>query len=271
MKSNHSKKKIVHIVGARPQFVKLAPLHNALADYSDVIDQSIIHTGQHYDEAMSDRFFEELKIPNPDVNCSISGGGHGEQTGRMLIALEPIMQQYEPSLVIVYGDTNSTLAGAICAAKCHIPILHIEAGLRSFDRKMPEEQNRILTDSISSYLMCPTGLAVENLKQEGIVDGVFESGDLMMDTLKDVSEYVKKTNHINNIKKKYSDFDFTKNFNFLTLHRPSNVDSKYMLRSIFEVVEASDYPVFFRFILVHENSLSYFRLSLLIEFIVLIH
>ncbi len=183
--------KILTVVGTRPQFIKAAVLSRAIADFnkssSNRINEIIVHTGQHYDKNMSDIFFEELQIPKPHINLAIGSGSHAEQTGNMMIALEKIYLKEKPDLVLVYGDTNSTLAGALTASKLHIPIAHVEAGLRSFNPNMPEEINRVVTDRISSLLFCPTDTAIEILKQEGIPNKrynckVIKSGDVMLDS-----------------------------------------------------------------------------------------
>lgn len=171
--------RLLTVVGARPQFVKAAPVSHALKKAG--IHEVLVHTGQHFDAAMSQVFFDELNIPVPQHHLEIHGGGHGEMTGRMLIALEPVVAKERPDAVIVYGDTNSTLAGALVASKLHIPVVHIEAGLRSFNRQMPEEINRILTDHVSKILLCPTRAAVGHLSQEGITQGVHHIGDVMYD------------------------------------------------------------------------------------------
>ena len=171
---------LVVIVGARPQFIKAAPVSRALAERPGV-SETIVHTGQHFDPEMSQTFFRELELPEPAYNLGIHGGGHGAMTGRMLEALEPVLQAERPDAVLVYGDTNSTLAGALAAAKLHIPVAHVEAGLRSFNRRMPEEINRVLTDHVSTLLYCPTGTAVENLAREGIGAGIENVGDVMYD------------------------------------------------------------------------------------------
>ena len=174
--------KIVTIVGARPQFIKSAAISRIISNkYSAKIDEVIIHTGQHYDDNMSKVFFDELDIPIPKFNLGISGGLHGAMTGRMLESIEKILLKEEPDWVLLYGDTNSTLAGALAAAKLHMRIAHVEAGLRSFNMHMPEEINRILTDRISNHLYCPTETAVRNLTNEGIFREVFHVGDVMYD------------------------------------------------------------------------------------------
>jgi UDP-GlcNAc3NAcA epimerase len=172
--------RILTVVGARPQFIKAAPISRAIAA-CDGISQILVHTGQHFDPGMSEIFFEELGLEPPRVNLGIHGGGHGEMTGKMLAALERIIIEERPDLVLVPGDTNSSLAGALAAAKLDIPIAHLEAGVRSFNRSMPEEINRVLTDHLSTLLLCPTETAVVNLRREGIVDGVHNIGDVMYD------------------------------------------------------------------------------------------
>lgn len=172
--------KIVTIVGARPQFIKASVVSAALAPS---FEEVIVHTGQHYDRNMSDVFFEELSIPHPKYNLGVGSGSHGRQTGEMLIRIEEVLQKEQPDILLVYGDTNSTLAGALAASKLHIPVAHVEAGLRSYNRRMPEEQNRVLTDHISTWLFCPTQTAADNLKKEGITEGVSIPGDVMLDSV----------------------------------------------------------------------------------------
>jgi UDP-GlcNAc3NAcA epimerase len=174
-----SRLRVLTVVGARPQFIKAAALSRALARYA--IAEIMVHTGQHFDPGMSDVFFDELNIPAPSHHLGINGGGHGEMTGRMLQALEPVMMAERPNVVVVFGDTNSTLAGALCAAKLNIPLAHVEAGLRSFDRRMPEDINRLVADHLSEFLLCPTAAAVANLAAEGITRGVHHVGDVMYD------------------------------------------------------------------------------------------
>lgn len=173
--------KTITILGARPQFIKAAPMSRAAAAREDVQD-IIVHTGQHYDSNMSDVFFEELGIPAPTYHLGIGGGTHGQMTGRQLEAVEKVLLEEKPDAVIVYGDTNSTIAGALAAAKLHIPVGHVEAGLRSFNRRMPEEVNRVLTDHISTWCFAPTEQAVSHLASEGIAgDAVHLVGDVMYD------------------------------------------------------------------------------------------
>ncbi len=171
---------ILTVVGARPQFVKAAAVSRALAA-DGRFREAIVHTGQHFDPGMSDVFFDELEIPKPAHALHIHGGGHGDMTGRMMIALEEVALAEKPDWMLIYGDTNSTLAGALVAAKLHIPVAHVEAGLRSFNRRMPEEINRIVSDHVSALLLCPTATAVANLRSEGIVNGVHAVGDVMFD------------------------------------------------------------------------------------------
>ncbi len=174
--------KVVTVVGARPQFIKAASVSRAIRDeYVSQVDEVLVHTGQHYDDNMSKVFFDELDIPRPKYNLEISGGQHGAMTGRMLEAIEEVLLQEQPDWLLIYGDTNSTLAGALAAAKLHIQVAHVEAGLRSFNMRMPEEVNRILADQVSSLLFCPTQTAVDNLKAEGVTKGVHNVGDVMYD------------------------------------------------------------------------------------------
>ncbi|WP_186420652.1 UDP-N-acetylglucosamine 2-epimerase (non-hydrolyzing) [Bosea sp. CS1GBMeth4] len=171
---------IFTVLGARPQFIKAAPVSRALARVG--LSESIVHTGQHFDALMSDIFFDELDIPKPAYNLEVNSLGHGAMTGRMLEKLEEAMLAEKPDLVLIYGDTNSTIAGALAAAKLNIPVAHVEAGLRSFNRRMPEEINRVVADHVSALLFCPTRAAVANLGAEGIVKGVHAVGDVMYDT-----------------------------------------------------------------------------------------
>lgn len=173
-------KKILTIAGTRPQLVKIAAVSRVLREsFTEVL----VNTGQHYDYNMAGVFFYELNIPRPDYDLGIGSDSHGRQTGRMMITVEEVIEKENPDAILVYGDTNSTLAGAIVASKLHIPIIHIEAGLRSYNKEMPEEINRIMTDHVSTLLFAPSDLAVENLSKEGIIDGVHKVGDVMYDAV----------------------------------------------------------------------------------------
>lgn len=172
--------KVLTILGARPQFIKAAVVSRAFRRHGGIAE-TLVHTGQHFDASMSAVFFAELDMPEPSHALGIHGGGHGDMTGRMMVALEPIVARERPDLVLVYGDTNSTLAGALVAAKLHVPVAHVEAGLRSFNRRMPEEVNRVLVDHVSALLFCPTRAAIENLRREGLTDGIHAVGDVMYD------------------------------------------------------------------------------------------
>lgn len=211
--------KIVTVVGARPQFIKASVVSAAL---SGICSEVIVHTGQHYDRNMSDVFFEELSIPKPAYNLGVGSGSHGHQTGEMLMKIEDVILEEKPDIMLVYGDTNSTLAGALAASKLHIPVAHVEAGLRSYNMRMPEEQNRVLTDHISKWLFCPTQTAVDNLKKEGITNGVSISGDVMLDS---VLHFLKLAR---NNPQKTAIFDqlgiTPKNYRLATLHRAETTD-----------------------------------------------
>lgn len=176
-------KKLISIVGARPQFIKLAPLCRALAQKAPDTQHVIIHTGQHYDANMSDIFFRELDLPSPKYDLNVGSGSHATQTAKALERIEAILQDEQPHMVVVFGDTNATLSGALAAAKLHIPIAHIEAGLRSFNRQMPEEINRLVADHLANFLFCPDTVSVQNLAQEGIRNNVFNVGDVMVDQI----------------------------------------------------------------------------------------
>ena len=225
--------KILTIVGARPQFIKAAPVsraiieHNKTATIDHQLQEIILHSGQHFDENMSEVFFNELNIPAPQYNLGIQGGSHGAMTGRMLEKIEAVLLKENPDLVIVYGDTNTTLAGALAASKMNIKIAHIEAGLRSWNRQMPEEINRILTDHLSDILFCPTFQAVENLKKEGIQKNVIHSGDVMFDAALLAADLADKHNSI----LKTTGLQPREYF-LATLHRAENTDNETRLRSI---------------------------------------
>jgi UDP-GlcNAc3NAcA epimerase len=210
-------KKIVTIVGARPQFIKASPVAQALARAG--LEEAIVHTGQHFDASMSEVFFRELDIPKPKHNLDIHSLGHGAMTGRMLEGLETVLLQEKPDMVLVYGDTNSTLAGALAAAKLHIPVAHVEAGLRSFNRRMPEEINRVMADHLSALLFCPTATAVANLAAEGLWQGVHAVGDVMFDTTLAASARAGEQSDI--LKRLSLD---PKSYAVATVHRAENTD-----------------------------------------------
>ena len=209
---------VMTIVGARPQMIKAAAVSRALGQAGD-LREVLVHTGQHFDANMSDVFFDDLEIPAPAHYLDVSGGAHGAMTGRMLERLEEVMVSEKPAAVIVYGDTNSTLAGALAAAKLHIPVLHVEAGLRSFNKRMPEEINRIVADHVSSLLLCPTRVAVANLAREGITSGVHWVGDVMFDVIVDVrSKALTRSSVLERLGLK------DKEYGVCTVHRAENAD-----------------------------------------------
>ena len=234
-------KKIVTVLGARPQFIKAAVLSRLIRSRED-FTEVMVHTGQHFDDNMSDIFFRELDIPDVAYNLEVNGKGHGAMTGQMMEKLEPVMEFEKPDLVVVYGDTNSTLAGALVASKMNIPVAHVEAGLRSYNMSMPEEINRILTDRISDLLFCPTQQAVSNLEKEGFKSfdvRVVKTGDIMKDSVSffkvrlEVSDSLARLGVSSN------------GFILATIHRQENTNSKKQLRSIFEGLESlsKDLPV----------------------------
>ena len=212
-------KKIISVVGARPNFMKIAPLHKAFKSYSDKIEHIICHTGQHYDEKMSKIFFDDLELPKPDYYLGVGSGSHAEQTAKVMIEFEKILLQETPDLIIVVGDVNSTIACSLTAAKLHIKVAHVEAGLRSGDRLMPEEINRVLTDSISDYLFVTEKSGMSNLAEEGVSsEKIFFAGNVMIDSL---INYLPKADNSN----VHDQFGISKGeYVLVTLHRPSNVD-----------------------------------------------
>jgi UDP-GlcNAc3NAcA epimerase len=220
--------KILTILGARPQFIKAGSVSREISKHKN-IDEVIVHTGQHYDSNMSDIFFEEMKIPKPNYFLGIGGKSHGAMTGQMIEKIEEVALKESPDWIMVYGDTNSTLAGAIVASKLHIKLAHIEAGLRSFNMKMPEEVNRILTDRISNALFCPTNTAIKNLQNEGyeaLDCKIFNVGDVMYDGALFYQNYAKKPK-----------IKLEKKFVLCTIHRAENTDSIERIRAIFEALE----------------------------------
>ncbi|HEY81257.1 MAG TPA: UDP-N-acetylglucosamine 2-epimerase (non-hydrolyzing) [Caldilineae bacterium] len=229
---------ILTIVGARPQFIKAAPVSRALRAAG--LRETLVHTGQHYDANMSQIFFEELGIPEPDLNLGVGSGSHGRQTGEMLIRLEEVMLAQRPDWVLVYGDTNSTLAAALAAVKLHIPVAHVEAGLRSFNRRMPEEHNRVLTDHCADLLFCPTQTAVNHLHREGVRKGVWLVGDVMVDAIHLFSDRARRRSHI--LQRLGLE---PKGYLLATVHRPANTDHPERLRAILDAFAAAEEPVIF--------------------------
>jgi UDP-N-acetylglucosamine 2-epimerase len=230
--------KITTILGARPQFIKASVVSDAFKNAA--INEIIIHTGQHFDPKMSDVFFQDLELPTPQYYLNIHSLQHGAMTGRMMEKIEELLIAEKPDLVCVYGDTTSTIAGALVAAKLDIPIAHIEAGLRSYNRQMPEEINRVVTDHLSQLLFAPTPLAVNCLQQEGINQGVYLVGDVMMDA---VFKYQQKAQETSDILKKYQ--LKPGNFYLATIHRPSNTDNAVRLENILKSLINLDEQVVF--------------------------
>lgn len=229
--------KVLSIVGARPQFVKAAAVSRCLRPRCTEI---LVHTGQHYDENMSDVFFRELEIPEPDHHLGVGSGSHGVQTGAMLSGLERVMMDETPDRVLIYGDTNSTLAGALAAAKLHIPVAHVEAGLRSFNRRMPEEINRVVADHLSTLLLCPSETAVANLAAEGVVRGVHSVGDVMAEALAHAVALARARSRILERLGLESG-----RFLLATIHRAENVDAPDRLRDLIRALVDLDEVVIF--------------------------
>ncbi len=232
--------KVITVVGARPQFVKAAPVSRALR--AQGVDEKLIHTGQHYDYNMSALFFDELDIPEPAWNLGVGSGSHGAQTAAMLTGIEQVLLTEKPDWLLVYGDTNSTLAGALAATKLHVKVAHVEAGLRSFNRRMPEEINRVVTDHVSDLLLCPSQTAVDNLAKEGITHGVHLVGDVMADALAFATE---RARHRSDILVQLGLAE--KGFLLATVHRAENTDDETRLRNIWqaftEIGETIVFPV----------------------------
>lgn len=212
--------KIISILGARPQFVKLAPIARAFKKYENKVTHLVVHTGQHYDKNMSAVFFDELDLTPPHYNLGVGSGTHAEQTARALEKIEHILRDERPDHIIVYGDTNATLSGVLAASKLGMPISHIEAGLRSFNRRMPEEINRIIADRLSTYLFCPNDSGVKNLLDEGMVEGVLNVGDVMVDQI----HHLKANKNI--------EYSYEKPYVFMTLHRQETSDAVDALEQI---------------------------------------
>lgn len=229
--------KVLSVVGARPQFVKLAPIAHALDARG--VEHVIVHTGQHYDPLLSQVFFDDLGIPAPDHNLAIGSGSHGVQTGAMLAAMDEVLLQERPDWVLVYGDTNSTLAGAVSAVKLHIPIAHLEAGLRSFNREMPEEINRILTDHAADLLLAPTDVAARHLADEGLAERTVVVGDVMTDVLHSTRDSV--AGEPNPITAELGLEPGT--YSLATIHRPANTDTREQLDAVLTSLGQVDHPV----------------------------
>ncbi len=238
--------KLLTVIGARPQFVKAAVLSRLIRSekWKDKFEEVLLHTGQHYDENMSDIFFRDMQIPKPDIRLHIGGTTHGAMTGQMLIEIEAALLKEKPDILLVYGDTNSTLAGALAASKLHIPVAHVEAGLRSFNMRMPEEQNRILTDHLASWLFCPTDTAVNSLKSEGISKGVHQVGDIMYDATLFYQQVLQKEalqgkNRLDELKIN----EIPHHFFLATIHRAENTDDVSRLTSIVEAFNEISHEV----------------------------
>lgn len=237
--------KIVTVVGARPQFIKAAAVSRTLRkEHTEIL----VHTGQHYDSNMSGIFFEELDIPVPEYNLGVGSGSHGKQTAEMLRGIEEIILRERPDSVLVYGDTNSTLAGALAASKLLVPVIHVEAGLRSYNKAMPEEQNRILTDHISDILFCSTDTAVKNLEKESITRSVYQVGDVMCDAVLHYSKEMMKfpvEYFFDRLKGLYEDVNPLSEWYLATIHRAENTDTIEKMKEILDAFEVFSRPVLF--------------------------
>ncbi len=251
-------KKVISVVGARPNFIKIAPIHKAFLKYEDRIQHLICHTGQHFDRKMSSIFFDELEIPKPDFSLGIGGGSHAEQTARIMIAFEKILLEEKPDLIIVPGDVNSTLAASLTAVKLHIPVAHVEAGLRSFDRNMPEEINRVLTDEIADMLFVTEKSGMENLHHEGVSESkIFFTGNVMIDSLIYYMPKINNSDILTSLGLKKQQYILS------TFHRPSNVDHPERLRKILENMKhlATSLPVIFPIHPRTRNNIKHFGLE----------
>lgn len=227
--------RVVSIVGARPQFVKLAPMAHAFDELG--VDHKIIHTGQHYDVNMSDAFFQDLRIPDPDVHLGIGSGTHGVQTGGMLAQMDQVLIDLQPDWVLVYGDTNSTIAGALSAVKLHIPLAHLEAGLRSYNRAMPEEHNRVLTDHAADVCLAPSAAAMEGLAKEGLAERTVLVGDVMVDVC-----YLTR-DALHNRSSPIEGVEAGERFLLATIHRAENTDDEDRLRAVLTALQNLPLPV----------------------------
>jgi UDP-N-acetylglucosamine 2-epimerase (non-hydrolysing) len=243
MKSNYSNhRKLILVVGARPNFIKAAPLMVELRRHSDMFETLLVHTGQHYDYNLSQLFFEQLKMPRPNIDLGIGSGSHSQQTAKIMIELERVFAEHEPDLVIVFGDVNSTLAGSLVAAKMSIPIAHVEAGLRSFDMSMPEEINRIVTDRLSDLCFVSENSGIDNLLKDGIgSEKLFLVGNIMIDSLKSHLAQCAQSSILDSLHLK------SKEYAVITLHRPSNVDDREILTGLLNALNeiAGQMPLIF--------------------------
>lgn len=249
-------KKILTIAGTRPQLVKIAAISRVLRE---TFQEILVNTGQHYDYNMAGVFFDELNIPKPDYDLGIGSDTHGRQTGKMMISVEEVVEKESPDAILVYGDTNSTLAGAIVASKLHIPLFHIEAGLRSYNKKMPEEINRILTDHVSSLLFAPTEVAVSNLGKEGITAGVYQVGDVMYDAVLYNTSLAESKYSIDEFKLK------NRNYILGTIHRADNTDQKDRLEAILKAFSKLEEKVFLPLHPRTRNKINSFGLNPILE------
>lgn len=230
---------LLRIVGARPQFMQAKPLSQELKKRGH--KEILLHTGQHYDDRMSQQFFKDLNLPTADINLDVGSGHHGEQTALMLQGIEQHLLENQYNAVVVDGDTNSTLAGALVSSKLHIPVVHVEAGMRSFDKKMPEEINRILTDHVSDLLFCPSAVSQNNLAQENITNGVYISGDLLAECF-----YEFKEQALTRVEKNLQQYKLKKDqYILLTLHRAENVDNREILKDYLTAIATSPWRVVF--------------------------
>lgn len=228
--------KVVSVIGARPQFVKAATISRTIKSHRG-IREILLHTGQHYDDNMSKLFFDELDIPEPDYNLEVGSGTHAEQTGRMMMGIEKVLLKEKPDWTLLYGDTNSTVAGALAATKLHVPVAHVEAGLRSYNRMMPEEINRIVTDRISDLLFAPTQTAVANLRKEGLEEVTRFTGDVMYDSVRYYRQIIEKNPG------KYAVRDLPQEFLLATIHRAENTDHPENMKNILLAFEQLSLPV----------------------------
>lgn len=262
LKENSMKQKIICVVGARPNFMKSAPLMKELRKYGDEIDVILAHTGQHYDQKLSQLFFDDLKMPPPDIYLGVGSASHGEQTARIMIELEKVFFREKPDLVVVFGDVNSTMASAIVAAKMCIKVAHVESGLRSFDRTMPEEINRIVADHLSDFLFVTEKSGIENLTHEGISnDKIFFTGNIMIDSLVNNLEIARKSDILEKLSL------HSRQYVAITLHRPSNVDNRDSLTGLFDIIRgiAAKIPVVFPCHPRTRNNIINFGLSEILE------